>query len=465
MICQPNFPEAYNLLHDGASALTDVTNTGICIDIPYLHEKREELTIKLKNTSDRIYATPEGKIWMNQYHRSVKFNSLDQLNDIFFNKCGHARPIFEEDYDPADEEDDSADKKVLKELSIRGIECASLLLNYRKYSTVLNRYIHNLLVETIDGIVHPNFPLNKARTYRGASNDPNFQNMPIRDEEMGRLIREAILPRPGHRLMEADYKALEVRIQACYHKDPRMIDEVTNPERDMHRDESINLFKLHKFNWKDVKDGKKIRTAEKNLFVFATTYGSYYKNTAPAIWRDLINNNYRITDNLSVLDHLKMCGIYTDEQFKEHVRKVEYDFWNKKFPIYKKWREDWYSDYLKKGYFYTYTGFKCSGVMKRTDVINYPVQGPAFHCLLKALIIMNEWLKSRGLKSRIIAQIHDSIILDVVDEEVDIVARKLQRVMTELIPQLWPWITVPLAVEIDLTPIDGSWFSKERFKI
>jgi len=466
IVPKADFKKAYQLLHEGAKALSDVTATGICIDIPYLQKQQKKMNRALERTIIDIFDTDEGKLWKRHYGSSVNFNSVQQVSDIFFKKAGHARPVFNEDasdeYSEDGSGDDAMDQKVLKDLEFNGVACAGLLLQYRKYHKVLHTYIRQLLVETIDGIVHPGFPLNKVQTYRGSSEGPNFQNMPIRDPEIGKIVRSSILPRKGNLLLEADFKALEVGIQVCYHRDPRMIEEQFDVSKDMHRDTAIDLFLLQDFVYKNIIDGDPLRKMAKNKVVFPMTYGSFWKNIAPPVWRDLIVHDYKIMQDLPLFKHLANNGIPNEKKFTEHLKKVEYSFWNERYPVYKKWREDWYSLYLQRGFFDGFTGFRYTGLMKRTDVINYAVQGSGFHCLLQSLILFNKWLKKRKFKTRIIAQIHDSLILDVCPSELDMVIKKLTQIMTKQLPEMWPWIIIPLRVSMEGCPINGSWHEKEK---
>ena len=108
------------------------------------------------------------------------------------------------------------------------------------------------------------------------------------------------------------------------------------------------------------------------------------------------------------------------------------------------------------------TGFRVDGIYGRNDVINYPVQGAAFHCLLWCLIQLQRWLNAAGMKSLIVGQIHDSIVLDVTDDEAKEVLAKAHEIMTEDLPKHYSWIIVPMEVEAEMTPLGGSWFTKEK---
>jgi DNA polymerase I-like protein with 3'-5' exonuclease and polymerase domains len=109
------------------------------------------------------------------------------------------------------------------------------------------------------------------------------------------------------------------------------------------------------------------------------------------------------------------------------------------------------------------TGFRCAGVFKKNEAVNYPIQGAAFHCLLWALIELNDWLRARGMQSLIVGQIHDSMILDcTVSELYDVLAR-VQKIITKYLPRAWDWICVPLTVEIEGS--EKNWFEKKPLAI
>jgi hypothetical protein len=174
-------------------------------------------------------------------------------------------------------------------------------------------------------------------------------------------------------------------------------------------------------------------------------------------------------------EHLRQQGITklgeqgkrpTPGTFEAHIAAVSERFWSKRFQVYGKWKRKWYDAYERQGFFVTKTGFVCQGYIKRNQVINYPVQGSAFHCLLWSLnrLVLQE-VKARGLKARVVGQVHDSIVADVPDEELGDFLALCKRVMVDQLREHWSWITVPLEIEAEVTPINGSWDQKEVVKI
>jgi DNA polymerase-1 len=102
--------------------------------------------------------------------------------------------------------------------------------------------------------------------------------------------------------------------------------------------------------------------------------------------------------------------------------------------------------------------------LTRNALSNYPIQGVAFHCLLWSLIQLNKIGKKEGWKTKIIGQIHDSIVFDLYPPEQERVIQMAKRIMTKDIRSTFNFLTVPLEVEVELTDIDGSWYEKKVLK-
>lgn len=271
--------------------------------------------------------------------------------------------------------------------------------------------------------------------------------------------------------------ALEAGIIAknCLHKDPTMGQYLHDPTTDMHRDTAAELFFL---TYDQVIQGKKtVRHSAKNEFVFPEFYGSVYFQCAKNIWDSMVRGNWTVpgTDK-PLVKHLrkngiKECGDCIPGQspgpntFERHVKNIEDLFWNKRFPVYTAWKRKFYSRYLRNGGFDTVTGFRINGVFSRNDVINYPVQGPAFHCLLWVLIELSKWMRKYKLKSKIIGEIHDSAILSVDPREEQTVIDKITTLMTKELPKAWKWIICPIEVEVECTGVDESWYTKKLWTL
>ena len=307
----------------------------------------------------------------------------------------------------------------------------------------------------MDGYLHPSFNLHLVRTYRSSCERPNFQNIPKRDKEALEICRRALLPRPGHLFIEADFAALEVMISACYHKDSTMLAYLRDPNADMHSDMACQIFFLDHLD-RSLEAHNTLRQAAKNAFVFPQFYGDYWKNNAKSLaeWVKLPQSEWKegqgiqLPDGKHISDHLLSKGIKNFDQFAEHIKQVEQDFWGRRFKEYDEWRNVWVTQYRRRGWLQMLTGFVCSGVMRRNEIINYPIQGTAFHCLLWTLIRLDEIIQKEGWDTKIVGQIHDSIVLDAHPNEREQVAEVLHHIVTKELPAAWTWIIVPLELSL-----------------
>jgi DNA polymerase-1 len=458
----PNTDEAYKLLHSGIFALARMEQQGFRVDTKYLSKKKKEITQNIETLEDEFKNTKFYAGWEKIYKSKTNMYSGQQLSHYLY--ADKKLKVHKE----TKSGQGATDEEALKQLGIPELD---ILLRIKKLKKTRDTYLDSFEREQVDGVIHPFYHLHLVRTFRGSSDSPNFQNIPKRDEEIMELTRRAIYPRKGHQLMEIDFKQLEVRIAACYTGDQQLIDDIL--VGDMHRDMAIELFKLDKYNPED-HSHKVLRQAAKNGFVFPEFYGDYYKNCASNLvvnWGKLPKDGRWKTgqgiqfENTHLSDHLIKHGFKNLEQYANFVNKVEFDFWNKRYRTYTKWKDSTWEEYQRTGKVYTKTGFTYQGVMKRNDVLNYPIQGSAFHVLLWSLIegvkaqIRERW------QTRIIGQIHDAIILDVHPKELKKVIKIMQCIMCNDVRQHWPWITVPLEVDAEVCDVDASWAEKKPYKI
>jgi len=299
-----------------------------------------------------------------------------------------------------------------------------------------------------------NFIANEICVHNSSSM-PNFQNIPVRNELAKKVTRSGIIPSPGNMLCEVDYGSIEVRIAACFTKDPVLVKYINNPDSCMHRDQAKKIFKMSTDQVMKSVDGgsTNLRFYTKNQFVFPEFYGSWYKACASNIWENCFGFSI---DGVSVKDHIGM----TYAQFEKHVKSIEDEFW-KRFKVFKKWQEATIKNYYKTGYVNLLFGHRRGGYLSHNKIINTPIQGTAFHLLLWSLTRVNEISKEENWKTKIIGQIHDSIIFDLDPSEQDHVFKVVKKVMCEDVRKANSWIIVPLDVDFEVTPVDGSWYMKD----
>jgi DNA polymerase I-like protein with 3'-5' exonuclease and polymerase domains len=449
--------DAYRLLHDGALALAEVERAGIHIDVEYCREKLAWVDEQSRRSDRRLRSSELGRACLARFGSSANFSSDPQLRAVLYADLG-VKPFKQTAHDQ-----DSVDEESLRQTTVDGIDHLLRLRSLKKMSEVLGGFVRY----QIGGTLYPTFSLHTVITYRSSSSDPNLQNVPTRDKEQMDVCRRAIVPSPGHVILEIDFSGIEVAVAACYHKDPAMLEYLRDPAADMHSDAAKKLFFLDGV----ISDLKKLdgfvpilRQAGKNAFIFPQFYGDWYESCAPGIacgwcklprlgdWSDDDGCSF---DGRPIARHLRQHDVRGLVDFTEHVRTVENWLWNERFPVYSRWRRDWYARYQRRGSFAMKTGFVCGGVMGRNQATNFPVQGPAFHLLLKALILVVR--RTRGWVSRVIGEVHDSLLIDADLSEVPALVEMVRRIAAEELPRIWPWIIVPLRVEAKASEVDGSW--------
>jgi len=455
-------PEAYRLIHDGAVALAGVEANGIQIDVQYLDGAIADVGARIQRLEGQFRDHAYWTEWKKLYGTNANLGSREQLGKLLFSHMGLAN-----------ERTTASGKLAVDAVALEQCQhpFARNYIKLENLKKLQSTYLLGVRREVApSGLLHVFYNLHRTLTYRSSSEAPNFQNIPIRDPEMAKWIRRAFVPRCNRQLLELDFKGIEVGVAACYNLDPQLISYVKDKSTDMHRDTAAELFMLP-----ETAIPKNVRQAVKGSFVFAQFYGDWYVACTKSLWADIEKLGLKTADGVCLYEHLARHGVRergecrdsttaTGGTFEAHVKSVEKKFWKKRFKVYDRWREQFYSDYLKNGGFATHTGFYITGLYGRNNVTNYPIQGSAFHCLLWCLIRLGRQLRQRRMQSLIVGQIHDSMVLDVVPAELDEVVGMVQEIVRSLLKE-WRWIIVPLEIEMELAPVGGSWFDKKEFKI
>jgi len=461
---KPSTVDAYKLLLDGSAALTNVEHNGMRIDVKYLDRMIEQTAIKTKQMESKLKEDEVYKTWRKTYGEKSDLGSRKQLGNVIFNILG------DESKNNTKAGNPKTNVEALQEVDFPFVKKWN---NFESLKRLRATNLIGVRRATVDGILHPFFHLHLAITYRPSSSEPNFQNLPHRDPRQAKLVRRAFVPRnKNFVLVELDYKSIEVRIAACHHKDPTMLEYINN-DYDLHLDMAAELYLLD-----TSQVTPPIRQMGKGGFVFPSFYGDWYQSICKELWTAIDQEKLTTKDGVSVRDHLTNLGmtelgdlnqnhesgyIPRPGTFEAHVRDVENRFWFERFSVYDKWKTSWYEEYLRHGYYRMKTGFISQGVFKKNEVINGPIQGTSFHCLLWSLIKINNWLVENKMKTMVIGNIHDSIELDVFKDELDKVLEVCDRIMTEEIKKEWPWIIVPLAVECKIG--EKNWFEMKEMAI
>lgn len=441
--------KAYSFFHEGLLSLSEIQSNGIHVDKKYYVNYDKRLGRKIIKMEKKLTQGEEARKFKKVIGRELNLRSDKDLRDLFFKVMKKkAKKITEKGFE-------SVDKEALGDMDVPFVR---KLLRLRKIEKIKGTYLAQFLREVVDGKIHPFFDLNTTRTFRSSASRLNFQNIPVRDEESKKITRTGIIPSLGNKICEVDYSSIEVRIAACYNKDESLIKYVTDPSTDMHRDSAMDIWKLPE---KEV--SKPIRFYAKNNWVFPQFYGDWYKSCARSLWENCLS--LEINSGMKLKDHLKEVRLHIYPRFEQHCKKVEDIFWNERFSQYKKWKERINQEYRRKGYIETFLGFRFQGYMSRKDVTNYPIQGTAFHCLLWSLIQIHKLFKKKNWNSKIIGQIHDSIVFDLDPKEEQEILLVVKYIMEKKIRKTFDWIIVPLEAEFEMTPIDGSWYQKKEIKV
>jgi len=451
--------QGYQLMHEGAITLAQVEANGMKIDENYLASALKDTKNKIKKLEFDLMGDKIYKIWKKEYGRKFNLQSRMQLGKILFDRLDYPCKIRTSIGNP------KVDEMVLAEIDLPFIQN---LIQIEKLKKARGTYLMGIQRETINGFIHPVFNLHMVQTFRSSSDSPNFQNIPVRNPEIKKLIRQCFIARKNHRIIETDYNGAEIGCAAGYHRDPMMISYISDSSKDLHSDMAAQIFMLS-----EDEVPKDVRYCGKNMFIFPQFYGDWYLSNAKSLWNAIVKMKLKTADGMPMKKWLRKNGIKRlgacnpqerpiKGTFENHLKEVENDFWNNRFKVYGQWKEDWWKAYQRNGYFITQTGFMISGVYNRKEVINYPIQGSAFHWLLWSLIRINKLLKKYKMISKLVGQIHDSIVADVHKKEKKQYLEIVQKVMTQDVKKHWSWINVPLSIEAEVTPVGGSWYQKKE---
>lgn len=471
--------EAARLFHDGTLALSEIEANGIKVDVSYLESESKKVVkeiddLKAALVNDKeVYPT-----WSKIYGHKTNLGSREQLGDIVFDRLGHKRRASLAKKDRDNEfgvrREPKFNEAAFGDVSLPFVKD---YFRWQKLEKLKNTYLDGISREVVDGRIHPFYHLHKVVTYRGSSSEINFQNIPNRNYEIARRIRRCFVPDRGCDLIEIDYSTAEVRSACCYTKDPVLISYIVNPKNDMHGDTARDMFG---FSEEDVTGSAAIEKAfkkgprdwAKNRVVFPMFFGSVHFQCAPHVW-EMVEKGIEVPKGgMTIREHLRRQGITAlgdcdpgeptrPGTFVHRMKDVEHSFWNERFKVYTSWKNGWFNRYLRDGWFRTLSGFVISGLLARNDVLNYGIQGFAFHWLLWSVIRIMKRLKKERMKAMLVGQIHDCHLGSVPTRERDDYIGISKEVMTEEILRHWPSIIVPLNIEVELCPDGTSWADKK----
>lgn len=394
-----------------AYVLAQMESNGVSIDKKYLDELTNEFNIKTSAIASRIFELAG---------EEFNINSPKQVGNILFDKMqlkskkkrGKAKI--------------STSAEVLTALADE-YEIAKLILDYRKYAKLKSTYTEALpaLVSPIDGRIHTSYNQTVTTTGRLSSSNPNLQNIPIRTEE-GNKIRQAFVPsdRANYLIMSADYSQIELRLLAHVSEDEHLI-EAFNSGIDVHTLTASKVFEV------PIEEVTKEMRYKAKAVNFGIVYGQSKYGLAkalkitPAEAENFINKYFETYPKIN-------------EYMSKMVELVE-----------------------KQGYVETIFGrrryldneINSPNAMIREfakrAAINHPMQGSASDLIKLAMIDFSKRLKDNNLKSKLIIQVHDELVIETAKDELEQVKSLVLESM-----ELEQPLRVPLLIDVN---VGESW--------
>ena len=391
-----------------AEVLADMEITGIKVDVDYLTKVEEELKEKLDAKEKEIYElagtqfnimspTQLAKVLFVDlaipYPKKVKDNKFSTSKDIL-DKIKNVNPIVDK------------------------------ILEYRTLAKLYTNYAVGLKSEVReDGRIHTIFTQTLTRTGRLSSISPNLQNIPAR-AEYSALIRKAFVPDHNSKILSSDYSQVELRIFASMSKAINLINAFVNNE-DIHTRTAADIFKVD------------MSSVTKDM-----------RRTAKAV-------------NFGILYGISSFGLSEDLGIDVKTAKKFIDDYLENYPGIRDFQAKEIADAYANGYVRTLMNrkrvieeLKNKNYMIRSSgermALNTPIQGTAADILKKAMVVIYREFDKRNLKSKMLIQVHDELVFNVLDDEIDEVSEIVRDIMENTFK-----IDVPLKVDIE---IGNNWY-------
>ena len=310
--------------------------------------------------------------------------------------------------------------EILEDLSSKGFEIASHLLEWRKISKLKSTYSDSLTlhINNLTGRVHTSFNLAGTSTGRLSSSDPNLQNIPIRDAE-GKKIREAFIAKKGARLLSLDYNQIELRLLA-HIADVKGLKDAFKNNIDIHSSTASQIFKVP------------IENVDSSL-----------RRKAKAI-------------NFGIIYGISAFGLSKNLKIARTEAQEFIDNYFKQFPEIKDYMNSTVKTAKEYGFVKTLFNRKIhlpnigtkgpAGGFAERAAINAPIQGSASDIIKRAMIKIHAFLKSSNLNADLLLQVHDELIFEISDNTIDEIQNKASDIMERAtLPYLD--LDVPLKVE------------------
>ena len=390
--------------------LADMELTGVCIDVDALNDAASDIGGRLAALESEIHDMAGEKF---------NISSPSQVGEILF-----GRLQLDEKAKRTKKGQYSTSEDILEKVAHKH-PIVGKILEYRQLKKLLTTYLTALpaAINPATGRVHTNYNQTVTSTGRISSSNPNLQNIPVR-EAVGREIRRAFIPSPGNLFLSADYSQIELRLVADFADDPTMT-EAFATGKDIHAITAAKIY--HKENPEDV-------TPEER--------------------------RHAKTANFGILYGISAFGLASRLGIPRADAKTLIDNYFDNFHTMRKYMADSVESAREKGYAITSSGRKrrlpdinsknpvVRGYAER-NAVNAPIQGTAADIIKTAMIRIYAEMREKGLRSKMIMQVHDELNFDVVPEELPVLQELVERQMAGA----WQG-RVPLTAEAGVA---GNW--------
>jgi DNA polymerase I len=393
-----------------SNILFTIERNGVLIDNQMLNQQSHELGYKLVELEKQAHELAG---------QPFNLGSPKQLQEILFGKL-EIKPLKKTPSGAP-----STDEDVLQELAL-DYPLPKVILEYRGLAKLKSTYTDKLpkMINAETGRVHTSYSQAVAVTGRLASQDPNLQNIPVRTAE-GRRIREAFIAPPGSVIVSADYSQIELRIMAHLSQDAGLLKAFAAGE-DIHRATASEIFGVE----------RDAVSSEQRRYAKVINFGLIYGMSA-----------FGLAQNLNI--ERSAAASYIERYFA-------------RYPGVREYMQNTREEAKAKGYVETYFGrrlwvpeINSPNGMRRAGAeraaINAPMQGTAADLIKLAMIAVQGWLEKEQRKTKLIMQVHDELVLEVPETELDLIKQNLPQLMQGVAS-----LNVPLLVEMG---VGANWES------
>ncbi|MDZ4098078.1 MAG: DNA polymerase I [Methylophilaceae bacterium] len=393
-----------------SNILFTIERNGVLIDNQMLNQQSHELGHKLVELEKQAHELAG---------QPFNLGSPKQLQEILFGKL-EIKPLKKTPSGAP-----STDEDVLQELAL-DYPLPKVILEYRGLAKLKSTYTDKLpkMINAETGRVHTSYSQAVAVTGRLASQDPNLQNIPVRTAE-GRRIREAFIAPPGSVIVSADYSQIELRIMAHLSQDEGLLKAFAAGE-DIHRATAAEIFGVE----------RDAASSEQRRYAKVINFGLIYGMSA-----------FGLAQNLNI--ERSAAASYIERYFA-------------RYPGVREYMQNTREEAKAKGYVETYFGrrlwvpeINSPNGMRRAGAeraaINAPMQGTAADLIKLAMIAVQGWLEKEQLKTKLIMQVHDELVLEVPETELELIKKYLPQLMQGVAS-----LNVPLLAEVG---VGANWES------